>query len=187
MAGVPEFILELGWWALFIFLFVVVFFRAQGTYWTGRWVRHGATTLATEPDKNPRLARVSARFTGPGMTRARVFLERWGFVGVPISFLTVGFQTMVNATAGYTRRRWILYTLAMVPGCVAWATMYGLLGLSLVEAWQRSPWVFAAVLVGIVVVAGVATTLHRTFGSGGRTPQPPPTDGAGPRRATARR
>jgi membrane protein DedA with SNARE-associated domain len=187
VTGVPDAVTALGWWAIFIFLFLVVFLRAQGTYWTGRWVRHGAATLTAEPDKHLRLARISARFSGPGMTRARLFLERWGFVGIPISFLTVGFQTMVNATAGYTRMRWVLYTLAMLPGCLAWATMYGLLSLSLVEAWQRSPWVFAGVLAGLVGVAWLATRLHRIVGSGARTPRSRPTDDAGQPPATARR
>jgi membrane protein DedA with SNARE-associated domain len=187
VAGVPEYITDLGWWAIFLFLLFVVFFRAQGTYWTGRWVRHGAAKVASQPAEHPRLSRLTAKFSGPGMVRARVFLERWGFIGIPLSFLTVGFQTMVNATAGYTRMRWDLYTLAMLPGCVAWATMYGLLSLSLVEAWRQSPWVFAGVILGLVVVAWIATRLRRSGGSDARTAQLPPTDGGGPPPATARR
>jgi hypothetical protein len=35
MAGVPGFIAQLGWWAVFVFLVGVVFFRAQGTFWLG--------------------------------------------------------------------------------------------------------------------------------------------------------
>lgn len=187
MAGVPEFVTGLGWWAIFIFLLFVVFFRAQGTYWTGRWVRHGAAKVASQPAGHPRLSRLTVRFSGPRMVRAQVFLERWGFIGIPISFLTVGFQTMVNATAGYTRMRWDLYTLAMLPGCVAWATMYGLLSLSLVEAWRRSPWIFAGGLVGLVVAAWLATQLRRSGDSDAHTAQSPPTDGDDPPQATARR
>lgn len=87
------------------------------------------------------------------MERARHFLERWGYLGIPVSFLTIGFQTMVNATAGYTRMRFDLYTLAMIPGCLAWATVYTAIGLSLWEVWLNSPWTLAGVLVGIIALA----------------------------------
>lgn len=187
MPGVPTLVTDLGWWAIFGFLFVVVLLRAQGTYWVGRWVRGGATALATEPERHARLARMSARFSGPSMVRAQRFLERWGYIGVPVSFLTIGFQTMVNAAAGYSRMRWDLYTAAMLPGCVAWATMYGIVGLSLIEAWRRSPWFFLGAIALVVVLAWGATRLRRSAGSDARTPPLPPTGDAGPPRATARR
>ena len=171
MAGVPQFMTDLGWWAVFLFLFVVVLLRAQATYGLGRWVRRGASTLAAAPDDHPRLARASARFSGPGMEKAKVFLEKWGFVGIPVSFLTIGFQTLVNAAAGYTRMRWDLYTLAMIPGCVAWAALYGVLSLSLIEAWKQSPWLFVAVVAAVVAVAWAAMRLRRTADSAERTPQ----------------
>ncbi len=169
MAGVPEWISTGPWWALFAFLFVVVFLRAQATYWTGRWARAGATSA--DPTSPGRRGRVSRRLSGPAMERAQAFLNRWGYVGVPLSFLTIGFQTMVNAAAGFARMRWDLYTLAMLPGCVAWATMYALLGLSLIEAWSRSPWLMLGILAGIVGIAWAATALRRSGGSGARTPR----------------
>ena len=106
--------------------------------------------------------------------RARLYIERWGFVGIPASFLTVGFQTMVNAMAGFIRMRSDLYTVAMIPGCLAWAAIYTLVSFSLVEAWTRSPWVLA---LGIVAVAGLVgagfalTRLRRSAGSSARTPR----------------
>ncbi len=162
MAGVPSFITEGPWWGLFGFLFVVVLLRAQSTYWLGRWVRRGAATVADHAEKrhSPR-ARLARRFSGPAMDRARAFLDRWGFVGVPLSFLTIGFQTAVNGAAGYTRMRWDLYTAAMLPGCVAWATMYALVGLSFLDAWRRSPWLFLGLLRGRVAAAGAVTAGRR--------------------------
>lgn len=172
MAGVPGFVEQLGWWAVFIFLMGVVFTRAQGTYWLGRWGRRG--TDATATSAHPRAASVARRLSGPGADRARRYLERWGFVGIPASFLTVGFQTMVNACAGFIRMRWDLYTVAMIPGCVAWAAIYTLVTYSLVEAWAHSP---VLVVVGIVALAGLIaaafsiTRLRRSAGSGARTPR----------------
>jgi membrane protein DedA with SNARE-associated domain len=151
---------------VWLFLLVVVFFRAQATYWVGRWLRHGLSSppdaAASERPTSPsRRARLAARFSGPGWERARAFLDRWGFVGVPLSFLTVGFQTMVNAAAGFGRMRWDLYTAAMLPGCAAWAALYSIAGFSLVAAWQASPWLFAGVVIAVIAVAGALTAVRR--------------------------
>jgi membrane protein DedA with SNARE-associated domain len=114
-------------------LFVIVFFRAQGTYWLGRAARAGALHTL--------LAR---RLTGERLTRASSALARWGWPLVPVSFLTVGFQTFVNAAAGAVRMSWPRYTLAMLPGCAAWALIYATIGLAAFEAWValsvRSGW-----------------------------------------------
>jgi membrane protein DedA with SNARE-associated domain len=166
LAGVPGFITQLGWWAVFIFLIGVLFFRAQGTYWLGRWARKGAD--ATAASTNPRAASIARRLSGPGADSARRYLERWGFLGIPASFLTVGFQTMVNAFAGFIRMRWDLYTVAMIPGCIAGAAVYTLVSFSLVKAWARSPgWVVVGILVlsGLIVAAFSVTRRRRTVDS----------------------
>ncbi len=172
MAGVPGFVEQLGWWAVYIFLFGVVLLRAQGTYWLGRWARNG--TEATATSAHPRAASIARKLSGPGADRARQYIERWGFVGIPASFLTVGFQTMVNATAGFIRMRWDLYTVAMVPGCLAWAAIYTLVSFSLVEAWSRSPVLLVAgivILTGLILAGFAITRQRRISGSSARTPQ----------------
>jgi membrane protein DedA with SNARE-associated domain len=186
MVGVPDALEGLGWWAIVAFLFVVVLLRAQATYWAGRWLRRGADSVAHRPSETPadphgdpaaalppptRSSRLARRLSGPEMDRAQRFLERWGFIGIPLSFLTVGFQTLINATAGYIRMRWDLYTLAMLPGCVAWALVYGVVSLSLIEIWKSSPWLLVGVLVAVVGIAWATTRLRRSAGSGARTPQ----------------
>lgn len=171
MAGVPSFISDGPWWGLFLFLLVVVFLRAQATYWAARGARRGAHAVASSEAERP--SRFARHLDGPGMVRAQDFLDRWGFVGIPLSFLTIGFQTMVNAAAGYSKMRWDLYTLAMIPGCIAWATMYSLLGLSLLDAWRRSPWLLLAIVVALVVAAWAFTAIRRrrSADSAARTPR----------------
>ena len=170
MAGVPGFISDGPFLGLCVFLFGVVFFRAQGTYWLGRWVRGRADT-ASQLAQAGRGSAWVRRFSGPRMDRAGAFLNRWGFIGVPVSFLTIGFQTMVNASAGYSRMRWDLYTAAMIPGCAAWAIVYAALGLTLYSAFVTAAWISLAVLVAVVGLAFLLTRLRRTDGSGARIPQ----------------
>lgn len=149
MTGVPDAISSWGWWAVFAFLFVVVFLRAQGTYWLGRGVVSGA--LHT---------RWRGRFEGPMMQRAHAYLERFGPFGVPASFLTVGFQTAVNAAAGVGRMRYGVYTLAMIPGCLAWAGIYTALGVAAAHLIQTFTWWFGAALL-LAIVVGVVLAIRR--------------------------
>ncbi|WP_228373239.1 DedA family protein [Demequina silvatica] len=150
----PSFISDGPWWWLYLFLCGVVFLRTQATYWIARWARTGADAVAdrAEEHHSPR-ARLARRFSGPGMEKAREFSERWGWFAIPLSFLTFGIQTLVNGAAGYSRMRWDLYTLAMIPGCLLWATVYTLVGLSLWSAWTQSPWLLAGGALGIVALA----------------------------------
>ncbi len=149
MTGVPDAISSWGWWAVFAFLVVVVFLRAQATYWLGRGVVSGA--LRT---------RWRRRFEGPTMQRAHAFLERFGPFGVPASFLTVGFQTAVNAAAGVTRMRYGLYTLAMIPGCLAWAALYTGLGAAATTLFRAFTWWFVGALV-VAIAVGVVIAMRR--------------------------
>lgn len=140
----------------FAVLFGIVFLRGQGTYWIGRAVTAGL--LHT---------RVAHRMTNPRMTRAIDVLNRWGAPVVTVSFLTVGFQTMVNAAAGLIRMPWVRCTIAMLIGCVAWSAIYATVGIAAVEASlalaARSPWALVAVLVGaLAVVIAVIAVRRRT-------------------------
>ncbi len=170
MAGVPSFISDGPWLGLFLFLLVVVFLRAQGTYWLGRWVRGRAET-ASQSSPDARSSRWVRRFSGPGMDKAGAFLDKWGFIGIPVSFLTIGFQSMVNASAGYSRMRWDLYTVAIVPGCVVWAILYGGLGLTIYSAFVAAPWLSLAVLLVLVALTFGLTRLRRSAGSAAHTPR----------------
>jgi membrane protein DedA with SNARE-associated domain len=162
VTGVPDAVSSWGWWGVYAFLFVVVFLRAQATYWLGRGVVAGA--LHT---------RWRGRFEGPMMQRAHAYLERYGPFGVPVSFLTVGFQTAVIAAAGLTRMRYGVYTLVMIPGCLAWAAMYTALGAAAVRLIETFTWWFAAALL-LAVAVGVAVALirrRRNGDSSARTPR----------------
>jgi len=131
----------------FAVLFVIVLLRAQGTYWLGRGVTAGV--LHT---------RIADKITGPRTTKAIASLNRWGPALVTVSFLTIGFQTVINGAAGLIRMPWIRYTIAMLIGCVAWAFIYATVGIAAVEAGialaARSPWALIVVLaaaLGVVI------------------------------------
>lgn len=152
----PEFIAEGPFWLVFAFLTAVVFLRAQATYWLGSWAT--SVTVRRVRPRREWQRRLVERLTSPSTDQGIAAIHRWGLAVVPVSFLTVGFQTMVNAGAGVLRMPWWKYTLAMIPGCLAWATIYSTIGFAMWEAALAaaagSPWGIA----GMAATALVITT-----------------------------
>ena len=113
-------------------LFVIVMARANGTYWLGRAAAAGS--------ERTRLRRL---LHAPGYLRAVRWIDRWGAPAVSVSFLTVGFQTLINLAAGVTRMTLRHYLPAVVVGSVMWAFIYatiGFVGVSAIASlYSRSP------------------------------------------------
>lgn len=125
-------------------LFVIVVLRANATYWAGRGLRAGADR-----------SRLVRHLSGPTFLRAQGVVRRWGAPAVAVSFLTVGFQTAVNAAAGALQMPLRRYLPAVVVGSVGWAFLYATLGFAVIDVWLQSGgrwWIASAVAV---VVAGL--------------------------------
>ena len=79
----------------------------------------------------------------PGYLRAVRWIDRWGAPAVSVSFLTVGFQTLMNLAAGVSRMTMRHYLPAVFVGSVMWAFVYatiGFVGVSAVMAmYATSP------------------------------------------------
>ena len=127
-------------------LFVIVMMRANATYWAARGLRAGADR-----------SRLARHLDGPAVVRAQGVVRRWGAPAVTVSFLTVGFQTAVNAAAGALRMPMPRYLPAVVVGSVVWAFLYATVGFAVIDAWLRADgrwWiagVVAAVVAGLVI------------------------------------
>lgn len=149
---------------LVAFLLFVVFFRAQGTYWLARSV---PTAVSKWGPESKRFAKLAAWVDGPVPARGTAILERWGIVAIPLSFLTVGLQTAVLAGSGLLRMNWAKFTIAMLPGCVAWAFLYGfgLLAVwtAVIRAVAGNVWAWAGLiaLVGVVAVVSQRRRIRR--------------------------
>lgn len=157
-----DFLADGPFWLLFPFLTVVVFLRAQGTYWLGRWAT--SLTLRHITPKEGWRTRLLAWLNSEGTGQGVAAIHRWGVAVIPVSFLTVGFQTMVNAGAGLLRMPWWRYTLAMLPGCLAWATIYSTIGFAvwgaMVAAAAGSPWGIAG-MIATAIVLGTTLVVRR--------------------------
>ncbi|MFN3600697.1 MAG: DedA family protein [Dietzia sp.] len=100
-------------------LFVIVMLRANATYWLGRGALSGG-----------RLSSKAARhLNGRHMQRAQRLSARYGVIAVPLSFLTVGVQTAINFSAGFTRMPLTRYLPAVTVGGLMWALLYSTVGM----------------------------------------------------------
>ena len=100
----------LPFWLTFVIFFIGAFVRGNLTYWVGRGLRRGSA--------NTRLGR---HLDGPAMARAARIIERVGAPAVSLSFLTVGVQTAINASAGVLRMPLRWYLPAVTVGAVLWS------------------------------------------------------------------
>lgn len=144
--AVAEWVGALPFVALWLFFFAGGMARGHVMYVIGRGIAEGA-----------RRSPFRDRFTGPHMDNAKRFVDRWGAFAVTLSYLTVGFQTLVQVATGVSRMSWWRFFLGAVVGSVAWATIYTTVGFAAWEVWlgllARSPWAIAAVLTLAVFLA----------------------------------
>lgn len=155
-----------GWPFLPVYLVFVggAAVRSQATYWAGRGIAVGV--LRT---------RWARGLDHPEVRRATAAIERRGMPVIPLSFLTVGFQSAVHAAAGVLRLPWLRYTLWAVPGYLLWALVWAGGGMTAVAGTvalaARSPWaVVAVVAVAAAVVARRVRARRRVAAVAGAAP-----------------
>ncbi len=140
------------------FLYLVVLFRAGGTYALGRGARAAVDR-----------GRVASWLASPRVERATRIVNRWGAPVVAFSFLTIGFQTACNAAAGLTGMPLKRYLPALAIGGFFWAVIYATVGLAAIMLWVelflRSPWAAVAALAIVVVLVVFLVNTRRRHGS----------------------
>lgn len=139
---------------VFLALFTIAMLRGQLVYWLAR----SLTSVSLRGARTGRRARLAAWLDDSGVDHGARLLRRIGLVAVPLCYVTVGLQSAVMAAAGVLRIEAWKYTLATIPGALAWAAIYSTIGWALWEAAllavAGSPWGIAVlvVLVALVVV-----------------------------------
>lgn len=132
------------------FMWVVGIVRTSIVYALG--------TLAAEG--GARLDRIRKAMDSPLYRKARTFINRWGVIAVPLCFLTVGLQTAVIITTGFTKmplRRWVP---AMLVGTFMWACIYTTIGFAILAALGLEPWMFPLALAIVIAVMVIVAQLR---------------------------
>lgn len=132
------------------FMWVVGIVRTSIVYALG--------TLAAEG--GARLDRIRKAMDSPLYRKARRLINRWGVIAVPLCFLTVGLQTAVIITTGFTKmplRRWVP---AMLVGTFMWACIYTTIGFAILAALGLEPWMFPLALAIVITVMVIVAQLR---------------------------
>lgn len=157
----PEFLD--GWpvTAVFTFMFVLAMLRGQFLYWIGRIATE--QTLKRARPTSGFFARAHAWLDAGAAEPGLRAIRRWGLIAVPLSYLTIGFQSMIQAAAGILRIELWKYAIAQIPGALAWAAIYTTFGFItwaiILSAARGNPWaaaalaLFTAVLVAVLIMA----------------------------------
>jgi membrane protein DedA with SNARE-associated domain len=153
-------------WLAFTVLYLVATGRGQLTYWLARVVGDRAADRVSGEADTGRRAAVRRWLRSESVGRGRRAVERWGLVAIALSYLTVGFQTLVLAGAGLLRISWPRFTLAQFPGAVAWALIYTTIGWA---AWEATLAAMAGQPLALVALGAaglvlVATRISRRAG-----------------------
>ena len=136
----------------YVVLFVAACLRGAMTYALGRVARHAGDA-----------SRLRAFFRRPVMARTERVVQRFGAPAVSLSFLTVGVQSAVNASAGVLRMPLRFYGPALAVGALIWAGVYLSIGMAMLSAWNADGlwWVpLALVAVALVVVTSAVAGLR---------------------------
>lgn len=107
-----------------------------------------------------RLDRIRKAMDSPLYRKARRLINRWGVIAVPLCFLTVGLQTAVIITTGFTKmplRRWVP---AMLLGTFIWACIYTTIGFAILAALGLEPWMFPLALAIVITVMVIVAQLR---------------------------
>lgn len=132
------------------FMWVVGIVRTSIVYALGALVAEGGA----------RLDRIRKAMDSPLYRKARRLINRWGVIAVPLCFLTVGLQTAVIITTGFTKmplRRWVP---AMLLGTFMWACIYTTIGFAILAALGLEPWMFPLALAIVITVLVIVSQLR---------------------------
>ena len=113
---------------VFLFFWCLAMMRSHTMYWIGRGITAGTART-----------RWVSLLESPMYARAQAWSARWGVLAVPMSFLTVGLQSVIQLSAGVARMPLRRYVAATAAGAIAWAAVYTTIGMAILTAWLTGP------------------------------------------------
>lgn len=134
----------------FLFFVMGAAMRSQSFYWLGRYGNYAALH-AHKPTDGWKL-KIWEKIHAPQTKEKIELINRRGIVIIPLSFLTIGIQSVINLAAGLTAIPWPRYTVAALPGWFMWAAIYSSAGFLTLKAVNAKP-VTILVLLLIILIA----------------------------------
>ena len=144
---------------VFLFFWCLAMMRSHTMYWIGRGITAGTARTRWVP-----------LLESPVYARAQAWSARWGVLAVPVSFLTVGIQSVIQLSAGVARMPLRRYVAATAAGAIAWAAVYTTIGMAILTAWLTGPTgrlICLLMLTALVLVVVIRRSRVMRGGQGG--------------------
>ena len=144
---------------VFLFFWCLAMMRSHTMYWIGRGITAGTAR-----------SRWVSLLESPVYARAQAWSARWGVLAVPVSFLTVGIQSVIQLSAGVARMPLRRYVAATAAGAIAWAAVYTTIGMAILTAWLTGPTgrlICLLMLTALVLVVVIRRSRVMRAGRGG--------------------
>ena len=144
---------------VFLFFWCLAIMRSHTMYWIGRGITAGTART-----------RWVSLLESPVYARAQAWSARWGVLAVPVSFLTVGIQSVIQLSAGVARMPLRRYVAATAAGAIAWAAVYTTIGMAILTAWLTGPTgrlICLLMLTALVLVVVIRRSRVMRGGQGG--------------------
>ena len=144
---------------VFLFFWCLAMMRSHTMYWIGRGITAGTAR-----------SRWVSLLESPVYARAQAWSARWGVLAVPVSFLTVGIQSVIQLSAGVARMPLRRYVAATAAGAIAWAAVYTTNGMAILTAWLTGPTgrlICLLMLTALVLVVVIRRSRVMRGGQGG--------------------
>ena len=144
---------------VFLFFWCLAMMRSHTMYWIGRGITAGTART-----------RWVSLLESPVYARAQAWSARWGVLAVPVSFLTVGIQSVIQLSAGVARMPLRRYVAATAAGAIAWAAVYTTIGMAILSAWLTGPTgrlICLLMLTALVLVVVIRRSRVMRGGQGG--------------------
>ena len=138
---------------VFLFFWCLAMMRSHTMYWIGRGITAGTART-----------RWVSLLESPVYARAQAWSARWGVLAVPVSFLTVGIQSVIQLSAGVARMPLRRYVAATAAGAIAWAAVYTTIGMAILTAWLTGP---TGRLICLLMLTALALIVVIRAGRGG--------------------
>ena len=142
---------------VFLFFWCLAMMRSHTMYWIGRGITAGTART-----------RWVSLLESPVYARAQAWSARWGVLAVPVSFLTVGIQSVIQLSAGVARMPLRRYVAATAAGAIAWAAVYTTIGMAILTAWLTGPTGRLASLMMLTVLVLVVVIRRSRVMRGGQ-------------------
>lgn len=141
--------------------------RSQSFYWLGRYGNYAALR-AHKPEDGWKL-KVWEKIHSPQTEEMTELINRRGIIVIPLSFLTIGIQSVINFAAGLTAMPWPRYTVAALPGWFVWAAIYSSAGFLALKAAIAKP---ITILVLLLIILIAYFGVYRPYQRSHEQPQP---------------